>query len=134
MVVSYGLREVWAEWLNEWDWEWFVTLTFKEEVGIMKAERLWRRWVRELNEALDDRVGYFRVMEWQKNRKVPHFHALMLNLHGARRLTWMDRWNALAGYARIWPYQKDKGADHYLSKYVIKSLADYEFGGCVLRT
>jgi len=25
-----GVRQIWAEWLNEWNWEWFVTLTFKE--------------------------------------------------------------------------------------------------------
>jgi len=113
--MSYRLRDVWAKWLNEWDWEWFVTLTFRQQVGIVEADKLWRKWIRELNEALDERVGYFRVMEWHKGRKVPHFHALMLNLQGTRRLTWMDRWNTLAGYARIWPYDGSK-AKHGLER------------------
>jgi len=49
----------------------------------VKAERLWRKWIRELNEVFDDRIGYFiRVMEWHRNRKVPDFQVLMLNLRG----------------------------------------------------
>lgn len=82
MRKSENLQDIWGQWLSEWNWEWFVTLTFREEVGIVKAERLWRRWIRELNEAFGDRVGYFRVMEWHRNRKVPYFHALILNLGG----------------------------------------------------
>jgi hypothetical protein len=44
----------------------------------------------------------------------------------ARRLTWMDRWNELAGFARIETVRSDDAALRYVTKYVIKD-GDIEF-------
>ncbi|GAI72997.1 unnamed protein product, partial [marine sediment metagenome] len=52
----------------------------------------------------------------------------------AVRFYWMDRWNEISGFARIYKYDSGKGAAAYLTKYVAKQLADYELGGCLLRT
>jgi len=130
------LRITWANWLNKWDWEWFVTLTFKYSVTLNQAERYWRKWVRKLNSKIDDQIGYFRVTELQQFRYVPHFHTLILNTKNARRLTLMDCWDKVlhAGYARIYSYEKDKGAAYYLTKNIVNPLGDYKFGGCILKT
>ena len=45
-----------------------------------------------------------------------------------RRLDWMDRWNQLAGYARIEAYDPKKGARYYLGKYVVKG-GEIDLGG-----
>jgi hypothetical protein len=37
-----------------------------------------------------------------------------------RRLTYMDKWNKDNGFARILPYDKEKGAIYYMVKYVVK--------------
>jgi len=54
----------------------------------------------------------------------PHFHALVGNVQGVRRLTWMDRWKY--GYARIFGYDVNRGADYYLTKYTVKD--EYQNG------
>lgn len=128
------LKEAWAEFIEEYTWEWWVSLTFRDKVSTKTANRKWNKWLKALEKELEDQVGYFRVTELQRPRNCLHFHALMLNLKGARRLTWMDRWDLIAGYARIFPYEKSKGANHYLCKYVTKQIAEHKFGGCILKT
>jgi len=46
----------------------------------------------------------------------------------------MDEWDLIAGYARIYPYEKNRGASYYLCKYVTKQIAEHKFGGLVLKT
>ena len=133
-VKSKCLRDTWSEWLNRYDWEWWCTFTFRDNVTAKTANRKWYKWLRMAENELADSPGYFRVTEMQTGRQVLHFHALMLNVKRLRRLTYMDHWDHLAGFARIYPYQKDKGANHYLTKYISKSLSDYRMGGCILRT
>lgn len=128
------LREAWAEFINKYNWEWWVTLTFRNKQTSKSANIKWNKWLKALEKELNDHVGYFRVTELQRPRNCLHFHALMLNLRGARRLTWMDHWDWLAGYARIYPYEKTKGASHYLCKYVTKQIAEHKFGGIILKT
>jgi len=129
-----SLKDTWSEWLNGYNWDWWVTLTFRDKVITKTANRKWNRWLRGLENELNDELGYFRVTELQKRRQVLHFHALMLNMQGLRRLTWMDEWNRIAGYARIYPYDKTRGAHYYLCKYISKELSAYKLGGKVLKT
>ncbi len=160
-----SLRSIWSEWLNGYNWEWFTSLTFRNRVTAKTANKKWNKWLRALEMEVGDKVGYFRVSEIQKRRKVLHFHSLMLNVSGlhtrtmgnwlraekilkkgtsdpsteeieqlAVRLYWMNRWNEIAGFSRIYKYDPGKGATAYLTKYVSKELTDYELGGCILRT
>lgn len=124
-----GLRGIWGDWLNtNWEWEWFVSLTFRHErVGTGRANYLWRQWLGELMKSTGKDVGFVRVTEWQRYRGIPHYHALMLNLEGVRRLKWLDRWVDMAGWARVLPYESGKGASHYLSKYVTKEMGEMVF-------
>ena len=131
-VVVGGSRkkitDAWGKWLDmNWEWEWYVTLTFRDVVGVRRAENLFQKWLKELEKRSGNDVQYVRCTEWQRYRGVPHYHALMLNLKHVRRLTWMDRWFELAGIARIFPYDRNKGATFYLSKYVTKELGDIRF-------
>lgn len=128
------LRESWATFLNNFNWDWWVTLTFRDKQTTNSANRKWNVWLKGLENERDNKVGYFRVTELQRLRNNIHFHALMLNLRGIRRLTWMDEWDRIAGFARIYPYKKNKGANYYLCKYVTKQIAEHKFGGLVLKT
>ena len=58
--------------------------------------------------------------EWFKTRECPHFHLLMGNLDGVRRDKWWQVWFTWYGRNRVLPYDKEKGAGYYLTKYVIK--------------
>jgi len=160
-----SLRSVWSEWLNGYKWDWFTSLTFRNRITAKAANKKWNKWLKVLENELNDRIGYFRCTELQKGRKVLHFHSLILNVSGlhtrtmgnwlkaekllkkikedpeeeeieelAIRIFWEDQWNEIAGFARIYPYDPEKGGNYYLSKYVSKELSDYKLGGCILKT
>ena len=128
------LKESWSTFLNNFNWDWWVTLTFRNKQSTKTANIKWNKWLKRLENEIDNKVGYFRVTELQRPRNCIHFHALMLNLKGVRRLTWKDEWDLIAGYARIYPYDKSRGASYYLCKYVTKQIAEHKFGGLILKT
>jgi len=125
---SESLRKVKREFcsfLNRWEWDWYVTLTYRGSPGITKAKKLFRLWLGCLEEEEKIKPYYVRFLEWQK-RGVPHFHLLMGNMGEVKRLKWMDRWYDLAGIARIYPYNRNLGAGYYLGKYLFKDSGEIE--------
>lgn len=128
---------VWAEFLDEWPWDWFTTHTFRHEIYPEAANKVWNRWIHQLNRHVfgvrytnrpHDGVTWARGLEYQR-RGVIHFHALLGRIPSTtRRLDWMDKWTKLAGYARIQPYDPTRGARYYLSKYVLKG-GEIDLGG-----
>ncbi len=122
------VKDAWADWLSEnWEWEWYVTLTFRESVGVRRANSLWQLWYKQLVGETKKDVQYVRFEEWQRLRGVPHYHALMLNVKHVRRVKWNDRWAALAGWARVQKYDSNRGAAYYVSKYVVKDMGNIRF-------
>ncbi len=120
--VRQRVQVEWGAWLDGWPWEWFVTATFRDPVGVEQAHDRWRKWTHEIEDAVQASLGWVRCTEYQRWRKgIPHYHALVLGVGNTRRLAWMDRWNQLAGFARILPYDPRNGARFYLGKYVTKS-------------
>ena len=147
------LAENWITFLDRYQFDWFFTGTFREAVHPENADKIWRRFTNDLNRAIYGRrwkvrshggIYWARASERQR-RGVLHFHALMgewqgLNDH-ARRLTWMDNWNELAGFSKIERVIDDTAVRRYLSKYVIKdgeidlsdNLADYDRNMSIFR-
>ena len=139
------LRDGWTELLTRYQWDWFLTMTFREAVHPEAADKLWRVFVSKLNRDLyghrwyrnpDTAVYWVRALEWQK-RGVLHYHALAGDTHSlnvqASRRWWKEVWYEIAGIARI---DRVFGIDDvaaYVSKYVVKggeidvsrSLANY---------
>lgn len=130
----------WTEFLSRWEWDWFLTLTFRDEVHPERADKLFRVFVSQINRELfgnrwykhGDGIRWVRALEMQR-RGVIHYHALFggAGLSDVRRLFWMDRWFELAGIARIEP-PRDRGAVHsYVAKYVVKG-GEIDIGGPLL--
>jgi hypothetical protein len=116
-----------GQWLQrDWIWDWFGHFTFRGEVGSVKANSTWNYYMKQLRKGTGRSVQWIRCTEFQQ-REVIHYHALLLNVGDARRLSYMDLWADIAGWARIYPYEKDKGASYYLSKYVVKELGEIKF-------
>ncbi len=135
---SQLLQEAWVEFLSPFQFQWFCTLTFERNVHPEAGFKTFRRFVNELNRDLYGRhwmktaqggIYWIVALERQK-RGVIHFHALIGSPEDlnriARRLTWMDRWQQLAGYARIEPIRDDTAVRRYVTKYVTKG-GDIEF-------
>lgn len=97
------LRAGYTEWLSRYDWQWFVTLTFRGYPPIGKVRRLLDKWLSELrDENGADGFGYFFVLESGASGENHHFHGFVRGLRDrTERLEWMERWVELGGDARI---------------------------------
>lgn len=119
-ISQISLRNEVSDWLSGFPWEWWSTFTFRFDCSSYSAKNIFQKtW---------DKTGldYFMAIEWHKWRKSVHIHALMGNTLGIRRLTQMDEWYKRYGIARIMPYNAKLGAKHYITKYIVKELADWD--------
>ncbi len=127
VLMNGPLVEAWGQFLSQFSWDWFVTLTFRDEVNSFRAHRLFSQFVRELEQAAGVPIFWFRADEIGPHGGRFHIHALIGNVAHLRRMTWVDRWDRLAGYARILPFDaKRGGAPYYCAKYVTKQSGDWE--------
>ena len=127
----WRVRDGWAELIGRYPWEWFVTLTFTDDIHPEAALKALRVWLSKLNRELFGHRWYKRVpygvywvvaIEYQK-RGVIHLHLLINGVGDTRRLTWMDNWLDMGnknGWARIEAVETNKAVSRYLSKYVTK--------------
>jgi hypothetical protein len=72
-------------------------------------------------------VTWARATELQRRGAI-HFHALVAGVGDLRRLTMMDEWAKLAGWARIRAVQRQDLVRKYVSKYVAKG-GEIDLGG-----
>lgn len=130
------LKSSWAELLGRWSWEWFCTLTFvSDRVHPERADKCFRVWLAKVNHAAFGRhwrrrgkgVLWARGTEFQRRGSV-HFHALLARVGSVRRLSMMDEWSRLAGWARIRPVARQDLVRKYVSKYVAKG-GEIDLGG-----
>ena len=124
--MNRQLTEAWGQFLLQFFWDWFVTLTFRDEVGSFRAHRLFGRFVRDLEREAGIPIFWFRADEIGPHGGRFHIHALIGNVGNLRRMSWVDRWNRLAGYARILPFNSKRGAAYYCAKYVTKQSGDWD--------
>jgi len=130
------LQEAWVFFIESFEpYHWYCTLTFKNNVSNLRANKQFHRYMRRINEALFGKrfrekglgLPYVNARERQL-RGNPHFHTLIGgDVWKLRRLSYMDLWHKGEGrkfngngYARILPYDKEQGAKVYVSKYVVK--------------
>jgi hypothetical protein len=128
-VKSKLLTEAWGQFLSQFPWDWFVTLTFAEPVPSFRAYRLFGQFVRDIEKAAGMRIAWFMAFEYGRRGGRLHLHALMLNVAHLSRLWWMDEWSRRAGYARILPFDRSRGAAYYCGKYVTKGSGEWELVG-----
>lgn len=141
LTFAFGnraLRNAWADWLSAIPFQWFLTLTFETNVHPEAALKRFKRFTNDLNRSLYGRRwmrkppgGVFWVVAVERQKRgVVHLHALMGDQNDlnelARRLTWMDAWNEIAGYARIEAIKSEAAVLRYVTKYVVKD-GDIEF-------
>jgi len=133
--VGSPLCEEWTKFLERYEWQWFGTFTFRDEVHPEAAAKAFRFWVAMIDASKLGpnyqrpskflfRVRWVRALEWQK-RRVLHYHALINNLglyDSSRQVRdfWSEEWNKLAGFASLRPISDIGGVTGYVAKYVSK--------------
>jgi len=119
------VRSEMGEWLSTFPWDWWCTLTFRNEYSPDAATRAFLRltdWLRKDSPG----VGYFVGHEVGRLGRL-HLHALIGGLEPyVQRTAAAKRWDRRHGHARIFPYDPDRGASHYIAKYVSKELAEWD--------
>jgi hypothetical protein len=135
---SRALQEAWIAWLGRWRWEWYCTLTFRDDVHPEAAERRFRTFVNMINRSLygprwfkhGQGIRWVRALEYQR-RGVIHFHALLAGAGDVPRPSWTETWHELAGFAKIEPIESPAAVLRYVSKYVVRG-GELDLGGPLL--
>jgi len=128
--VSYS----YAEWLKKYDdlWNWYSTFTFRlgntkhGSIHPEKANKLFNHFLDDINKEAfgrnykkraDKGALVARSTEIGDKGGLLHYHALLGHIPDRiRRMEYKEVWNGLAGFARIYPYDKKLGGAAYLSK------------------
>lgn len=135
-------KELMGVWLGKLvPWDYFSTWTFSRPVSVDGALYMGRRHLAWMEKQAGIPIYSFLATEKGKTGGLVHIHALTGNVahlkaYCGTRLP-PGKWNVPccllhawpAGHARILPYDPAKGAKHYVSKYVLKAIAEWELSG-----
>lgn len=132
MAVRNAVQQAYGDWLAQFRWQWFCTLTFRDPPHPETAEKRFGYWVHRLNQTLYGRrykrhhqgIYWVLALEYHKSGVI-HFHALLGDQEDLNvRLLRIDAaalWVELAGFAKIDPIdEKLVAVTRYVSKYVTK--------------
>ena len=124
------MRDTLAEWVDQFDWQFWFTGTFKPDQSYrdtIKTKRAFNRFIDKIGKEYDKHnIEYFLAVERFKSGDFTHCHALINGLDGLRYKQIGETWRGLFGREKVEGYQKDKGANFYLTKYVTKELCDWD--------
>ena len=124
------IRESLAEWVNQFDWEFWFTGTFKPEFSYrdtIKTKRAFERVITDVAVKYKiPNIEYFLAVERFKHGDFTHVHALINGLYGLKYQQFAEAWRARFGICQVEGYEPGKGAAFYLTKYVCKSICDWD--------
>jgi len=121
--------------INQWEWRWYFTLTFTDDVHPEHADKLFRRWIRKLckfyfgnnYKKKNMNIDWVRSSEFQK-RGTLHYHGLLNIAAEFDQFHAMKLWEDLdgkfreegkTGMARIFKAEQP-AAEIYITKYISK--------------
>lgn len=122
-----SIAEAWGTWLDEFSWDLWCTLTFKEERSHASATRAFENFGKFIRNSGSPDAGWFFAHEVGRLGRL-HLHALIggIDPWTSRRALWRW-WFRRYGRAQILPFDPDRGAAFYVAKYVTKGeLSHYD--------
>ena len=111
--VQANVPESWGQWLNEYDWDHYCTLTFHWEATIDGANRQFRRFIRRLERRTQGAINWFMVIEYGRGGCL-HIHALLGTTNTLPDKSVDLAWPA--GITDVQTYDSQRGATHYITK------------------
>lgn len=127
--ARHPLHEALGSFLERYRWAHFHTLTFRQDSGEEYARREWWRYERRVAAAANVPIHWFYGIEHGAIGGRVHVHALTGNTERLPRTLMAEEWRS--GFSRILDYEPNKGASHYVAKYVTKELAEWDISGDV---
>jgi hypothetical protein len=124
--VSNPLSDAWGDFLAPFPWDWFVTLTFADEVKSFTGRNRCNAWLKSLGKAAGQPIFWFLGEELGDRSGRFHIHLLIGNVAHLHRFTWIKRWEVRNGWARIFEFDPSLGAAYYVAKYVTKQFGEWD--------
>ncbi|MCX6159732.1 MAG: hypothetical protein NTV87_00140 [Ignavibacteriae bacterium] len=118
-----------ARYLNQFEWDAWQTGTFRidqRSTDTINTKIKYKRFVSKIEEILGTGIDYFMAIERFKSGYDTHVHSLMRGLkeipHDVVWALWFEKY----GRNVVQEYDPALGANHYVTKYVSKSLCDWD--------
>jgi len=131
MVVDVQkFRESMAGFVDQFDWQIWMTGTFKPDFSYrdtIKTKRAFEKFIKDLRiNFKKNEIEYFMVVERFKHGDFTHIHALLNGLDGLTYPQIGGTWTKRFGINQVEAFEKGKGADFYLTKYLLKEVCDWD--------
>lgn len=124
------MRDQMAAWVDQFDWQFWFTGTFLPDQSYrdtIKTKRAFGRFAGDLRKNYKkNEIEYFLAVERFKHGEFTHVHALLNGLDGLSYRQIGEAWRDRYGREQVETYQKDKGANFYLTKYITKDFCDWD--------
>jgi len=132
-----SMVSAWAKFLESREWDLFGTFTFRranersdkrsrppyEYMTVKAAKPLFRKFVRSLSSD----IWFIAFFETGSNEDNLHIHALLGNTTGlSSRIVARRWWWRGGGSSKVFHYDKERGANHYLPKTWHKVSTDFD--------
>lgn len=122
---SVACREALVKWLSEQSWTFFATFSFRLPITGCTSLRHLRRLLWHIANATKGEVRAFAGVEWFRSKEGRHIHALIATAQpDATWLAWHKWWFKHYGIDRWEPYDPERGAGYYVTKYILKEDRD----------
>jgi hypothetical protein len=119
------VKHIWGDYLMLYDWDYFITLTFARTCynptrALYRAKQWSKKWY------FQRAIFFIEDFAWSDG---VHVHGLVKCNEGLKPPAselwnnWFKKW----GRNTISIYQKDKGAEHYLTKYITKDIKKNDY-------
>ena len=124
------MRNSLAGWVDQFDWQFWFTGTFKPDQAYrdtIKTKKAFGKFVGDLRDKYKkDEIEYFMAVERFKSGDFTHVHSLLNGLDGLTYRQIGETWRNRFGRETVEGYEKDKGANFYLTKYATKEICDWD--------
>ncbi len=109
-------KQEYVDWLREYNWAWFCTLTFRDGVWRKAAVRLFGKWIAQIQAVEPDLISWVRMGEYSRKNHRYHLHVLIAGVQNVTLRQATARWERLAGRAEIGLYDSNRRGLEYLLK------------------
>lgn len=128
-IFLRGVRDELSGWLQGFPWDFWFTGTFRSEMNVkdtFRAKKYFNSFIKDIERTGVPIVDYFMAVERFKDGEFTHVHALLNKVRSLRYLDVWEKWFKRYGRALVEGYDPKLGAAHYLTKYVVKELCDWD--------
>lgn len=123
---KYYLPQVWAGFLEQFPWDWFITIVPNDIIHPESLEKLWGVTIHRLNRYIygqtywkDKRKGVLWAAGYERQKRgAPHIHALIGGVPDYVNRYQFYQWlkDRSCDFSKIEVYKPAHGAEYYLSK------------------